>query len=482
MRKKLLLLLTWALLVPAGLHAAAEVERYDRGLQRVTPTGSTYYNPTGIRIGNYLYMYMQGSDLTVEPVPPIHCDNDYYGDTIIAYRAPIDPATGDVGALVRLGRISPSVYSPTNGNPTLWNSLNCPNGNPPASYGPGQVFESTLNGVISYHLVADASDVFLFRNVWRAISSDGINWTWYVSGDANPASGGAETLTRTDGGGSYTITWVKSAPLLKSDHATLRLTNPIFLGEVKKTGSGVWTGFMNYFHDNQVGEKVAALKIEWSTSGPPTPTVKVVTSTSPSWQYTTLANGTFTNGGPSPAVLLNNHSIKTYTQTDRGLEAWGWTPELGTYGQNVSCAAGWTTESLLTCTSPVGCATGDNIHLNQDQTKRPFWMNTGPAGDSACTAGQWGCWGSGFLVWPVGSGGVLNPAAGQAVYSEVRPLPAGYMHGRMYPFRIDISGTNRDSLRRYLFSVTNDQQVCSEFLYSVYYLMYLVKTEVRYTL
>src|SRR5204863_2077619 len=99
------------------------------------------------------------------------CDPN--SDMIIAFRAPI--TNGVPGDFERVGRISPCVNAP------VTDPAHPAHPNPPASFGPGQIFRARSK----YHLLADVSETINFFNVWRAESPDGINWKWFISDAIN---------------------------------------------------------------------------------------------------------------------------------------------------------------------------------------------------------------------------------------------------------------------------------------------------------
>lgn len=431
------LVLTCLLSFPAK---ATEVEASGAAPIVVTPTNATFYNTTGITIGSYLYVYHQGDD-GVEGGGDPNCYNSG-GDRIIAYRALI--TSGVPGTFQRVGRISPAVKAPTKSS--FW-PANC---TPPAFYGPGQVFQATVNGLTKYHLLADVSDARIFKNVWRAESTDGVNWTWYISGAANANK--TETLTRSDTGASYQLTSIWSAQPFFQTTSSVGLLNPILRSEAPATNNATWWGFFNFW--DGVG-KVGAMKVEWGTGSP---VIKVVTSSSPSWTYSTLTGGNLT---VVPSALIHDSNVKSLHQEGSQFQLWG-SARLGTYGSNVSC----NTNTSLQCTQPGGCKTGDGSAVAYLATARPFWMNTGPAGDVTCTAAS--CPSSGVAWWPVTSTtlGARNP-----IFSAVRSMPSGYGEARTFPFR-----WNSPTGNRYLFSATNDNNICTRFLFSPFQLMYVVRT------
>jgi hypothetical protein len=422
----------------AALHAT-EVEV--AGPTTITPANTfAHYNTTGITIGSYLYLYQQGAG----DISDTTCPN---GDKIIAYRALI--TAGVPGAFQRVGRISPCAQSPAcTGTCSPW---------PAASYGPGQIFQATIGGVTKYHLLADASNTADFHNVWHGESTDGINWSWTIS-DTSQNMPQTETVQESAGlpGGdvvSHTIvSTVASNAFLHSD--SFVLLNPIML-PVSSANNADWWGFVN------TGNGPTALKIAWSTGSP---VVSVLTGTSPSWTYTTVTNGDMT--GVSPVILAAGANVKTLLQeppASGNYQLWGSAPvNVPAYASSVGC----TTTTNATCSIGGGCPTGDGSHVANGFTGSAFLWNTGPAGTSTtCTNCS-----SGFFWWPVTSSSFGGT---NGVYSMVRSLPSGYEVSRLFPFR-----WNSPTGNRYLFSATNDNHICNEFLFSGFFKMYVVRTTV----
>jgi len=430
--------------------AGTEVET--TGAVRISPPNVfAAYNTTGITIGNYLYIYNQGGG---QPGEDASCGSGS-GDKITAYRALI--TNGVPGAFERVGRISPCVFSPTTDPPR--------GSNPPASYGPGQIFQATLGGVTKYHLLADVSDTISFYNVWRAESADGINWKWYISQDINNSqfNGVRETIHDSADVVTHTIDIVVQPQSFI--HATsVFMLNPILLSTRALTNNAQWWGFFNFW--NGTGE-AGELLVDWDSTGT-VPTVSVVSNVSGgSYTFTPLPQ----NGGAGGSSTLNfvpyafrtNVNVKSllYDPTVAAYQLWG-SASLGTYDANVGCD----TTQRLVCNTPGGCATGDGSGCPYGQSCNVFLRNTGAAGE--VIQGN----GSGFLWW-----GVTRFSFGgdNGVYSQTRYLPSGYELARIFPFRWD-SPTGR----RYLFSATNDTNICSQFLFSGFYKMYVVQTEVAY--
>lgn len=434
---------------------ATEIEVPPAPVVVTPPNGFTAYNTTGIQIGQYLYLYHQGSG----NVPDTTCDdptNDPstpdQGDKIIAYRALL--TNGVPGAFERVGRISPCAKSPTCVPSVHWDCT--PSRWAPASYGPGQIFQATVNGHLKYHLLADVSDTLKFRNVWHAESDDGINWTWFISGIYNSSQ--FENATEPSDVVAHTINSVWSpAPFLEATETLgLQLLNPVLRSARPLTNNARWWGFLNFAGTG--GGGVTALEIDWSTGAPQ---AKILTSTSPSWTYSNLAGNTL---NVQPVNLHPAANVKTLHLEGQQYQLWGWVPD-GQNGVNVSC----NTNTTITCTNPNGCRTGDGSVVGYNQTGRPFWLNTGPPGDVPCPPSNPGCKGAGLRWWPVTptSFGAPNP-----VFSQIRAMPSGYVLARMFPFRWNSPGG-----QRYLFSGTNDAYVCTQFLWSLFLRNYVVRTE-----
>ena len=121
------------------------------------------------------------------------------------------------------------------------------------------------------------------------------------------------------------------------------------------------------------------------------------------------------------------------------------------------------TSTTLVCNDPHGCPTGDGSGCPPGLSCNAFLRNTGDPGDAPRGRG------AGFVFWRVtpSSSGPAN-----IVRSRTRFLPSGYAESRMFPFR-----WSSPTGRRFLFSATNDANICRELLFSSYYKMYVVRTE-----
>jgi hypothetical protein len=133
--------LAFALLALLALPALATQAEVESGAIVKAINPGTAYNPTGIQIGGFLYVYVQTGDPICKSGDPT--GTPLQGDVIQAYRAPL--TDGVPGAFAYIGRISPCL-------PSTWDAGKY------ASFGPGQVFQATVNGAAGYHLLADESD------------------------------------------------------------------------------------------------------------------------------------------------------------------------------------------------------------------------------------------------------------------------------------------------------------------------------------
>ncbi|HEY2828978.1 MAG TPA: hypothetical protein VGJ88_02600 [Thermoanaerobaculia bacterium] len=450
--RKLSLFVFFVSLFAGAALAATEVET--TGPTRITPPNAfAFYNSTGITIGNYLYVYHQGG---AQPGEDASCNPS--GDKIIAYRALI--TNGVPGTFERVGRISPCVYSPTSdpGHPMA--------PNPPASFGPGQIFQATLGGVTKYHLLADVSDAISFYNVWRAESTDGINWKWYISQAINNQqfNGVRETIRDSVDVVTHTIDIVVQ-PQSFIHTSSIYMLNAVLLSTSAFKNNSEWWGFFNFWSGSpQVGEML----VDWDSTGT-VPTVSMVSAVSGgAYTFRTLAQNGGAGGSSEldfvPYGFRTNVNVKTllYDPTAATYQLWGGA-NIGPYDAgNVSCD----TTKTLKCTTPGGCRTGDGSGCPYNQTCNVFLRNTGVAGDSIQGSG------SGFLWWPVNR---FSFGADNRVSSLTRFLPSGWEFARMFPFR-----WNSPTGRRFLFSATNDDNICTQFLFGGFYKMYVVKTEVAY--
>lgn len=433
MRRPLLSVLVLALVAVGWTLAALGGEVETSAPVVVTPAAAfTHYNTTGITIANYLYLYHQGGGDITETTCPDSTDK------IIAYRAPI--TNGVPGTFQRVGRISPCVKSPTQSGQPVW---------PGASYGPGQIFQATINGVTKYHLLADVSDTITFRNVWRAESTDGINWTWYISGSQNTSK--LESNIRESGDAvAHTIDSIWASQSFMSS-TSFFLLNPILLSTAPATNNATWWGFFNYWNGSS---QVGAMKISWSTGSP---VVQMVTSASPSWVYTTFAGGSLNQ---TPASLAAGN-VKTllFDAPSGQHQLWG-SVAAGSCGVDVNCNV----NNSVQCLIPGGCPAGDGTVVPQGTVSRPFWRNTEPDGDTGSCSGA----GSTFSWWNVTQ---TSLGAQNLLRSQFRFFPSGYPESRLFPFR-----WNSPTGNRYLFSATNDNNMCNEFLFSTFYKVYVVRT------
>ncbi|MFL6233832.1 MAG: hypothetical protein ACJ76N_11915 [Thermoanaerobaculia bacterium] len=453
-------------LAVAPARAVTEVEV--TGPTTVTPVNDLTYNTAGIAIGNNLYIYAQSIDYE-------QCPNN--GDAIVAYRFPLnangDPldANGKIVTPTRIGRITPCV-DPPEGPSSLGSQYR-------ASFGPGQVFKATVNGQTAYQLLVDASNWSNFWEIWRGWTTDGVNWTWETHTPSvtttsqecfpNPAS--CSTATRK-------ITRVPvTQPFLKLDSGFTwgYILNPVMLSTAPNTNNASWWGYLKFIV-GATGGGIAAvstgMQVTWSNG---TPTISVLTGATPSGPYTVVPNRSL-----SPTLydqmnhLIYDRNVKSllFDVAARGYQLWADAPEPGIFGNYVSCNK--STTATVSCspsncqiqlpdgTLVAGCSLiGDRTDsacnsltpppgckcLPQGFTAAPFPYNT--YGQSA---------GSGFRWWTVTQTSISGE---NGVYSQTRSLPSGYQNARTDPFR-----WNSASGKRYLFSSTNDRNICSKFLWS----------------
>jgi hypothetical protein len=439
------------LAVSLSLSAAVAAEIEVTAPARITPPGAfSFYNTTGITIGRYLYLYMQG---TGAPGEDASCS--IYSDKIIAWRAPI--IDGVPGALERVGRVSPCVNAPVTdpGHPA--------HPNPPASFGPGQIFEATVGRARKYHLLADVSDTINFSHVWRGESSDGINWTWFISDAINNQqfNGRRETIRDASDVVEHSIDIVVQ-PESFIHSTSISMLNPILVAN-PNVNNAQWWGFFNYW---DCGFAIGRMTVDWDPTGT-IPTVKMVASIDASKYVWLPLTPTGSVAGSflldfTPKAFRENANAKTLMKAPRAYEhqLWASAHDLGQYSQDVDCD---TSKDLL-CDLPGGCPTGDGVGCPYGLTCNAFLRNTGAQGDLKRGGG-----GVGFVFWPATR---TSFGAENIVYSRSRHLPSGYSESRLFPFRWT-SPTGRN----YLFSSTNDANVCDEFLFSAFYKMYVVRTE-----
>jgi hypothetical protein len=450
----------------AAAPARATIELEVTAATPVTPLTELAYNTAGISIGSNLYVYTQSIDYE-------QCPNN--GDAIVAYRFPLnangDPldASGQIVTPTRLGRISPCVDPPEGPSP-LGSQYR-------ASFGPGQVFQATVNGQTAYQLLADVSNWDDFWEIWRGWTTDGVNWTWETHSPSvttssqecfpNPAS--CATATR-----KITRNPVTQPFLQLPGHAGYIL-NPVMLSTAPTTNGAPWWGYLKYLVGSG-GTLVSAstgMKVTWSGS---TPTISVLTGATASGTYTATGQSLSTTLYGQMTPLVYNRGVKSllFDAATSTYQLWADTPEPGIFGTDLSCNKNMT--ATVSC-SPSTCQftlpNGTVVHgctligdrtdsacnsmtpppgcpcLPQGFTAAPFSYNT--YGQSAGTSFSW---------WTVTQTSISGEGG---VYSQTRALPSGYENARIYPFR-----WNSASGKRYLFSSTNDRNICSQFLWSSY--------------
>jgi hypothetical protein len=424
--------------VSHSAHAVTEVEV--GAVTQALP--GLYYNPTGIVIGNHLYIYAQGINPECQTAL-----GKQQGDVIDAFRAPLQ-ADGTPGTFVKIGRISPCAVFP-------------PNPNILASFGPGQIFKATWKGVTAYHLLADMSDFFNFHEIWHGWTTNGLNWTWEVTGQSNCPAGSTCPDPVTPGGTpSRTITWQGvSRPIISIDPSLGRLiVNPVMLATQAGTNNAEWWGYLKFW-DGQFN--TTGIRITFDAAG--TPRLHLLASTTPSFTYTgPIPNNRITSASQLLHLIPNFNAKSLLFDSQSGVyQLWGGSVVSGIYEQWVNCAPGFTTNSVITCQpgNSFGCPSGKCLIFGVCQ---PVGTQA-VAFDSNTSQLQAG---SG-LYWYAATRFSLGPK--QVVGSHSRFMPSGYVGARDFPFR-----WNAANGKRFLFSATHDNAVCSRFAATPY----VVKSEV----
>lgn len=425
-------------------HAATEVE--------VSPVTQAlpgfYYNPTGIVIGSYLYVYAQTYDFECRNglgKPP----GDPGGDVIHAFRATLQP-DGTPGSFVKIGRISPcAVYPP---NPSVL-----------ASFGPGQIFKATWKGVLSYHLLADMSDFSNFHEIWHGWTTNGLDWTWEVTGQSNCPAGTTCPDPVTPGGTpSRTITWKgMSQPIISIDPNLGRLiVNPVLLATQPGTNNAEWWGYLKFW-DGQFN--TTGMRITFDAVG--TPRLHLLASTTPPFTYTApIPNNRIASTSQLLYLIPNFNAKSLLFDAQSGVyQLWGGSVVHGLYKQWVNCAPGSTTGSEITCgadTKNFGCPAGSCLIFGQCQ---PYGTKAIAFDSNNYQQQQVGS----SFYWYSATRFSLGPQ--ESVGSHSRFMPSGYVGARDFPFR-----WNAPNGKRYLFSATSDNAICSKF----HAPPYVVKSEV----
>ncbi len=455
-------------LAAAPTRAATELEI--TGPTIVTQANDLAYNTAGISIGNNLYIYAQsiGSE---------ECPNN--GDAIVAYRFPLnangDPldANGKIVTPTRIGRISPCV-DPPEGPSSLGSQYR-------ASFGPGQVFKATINGQTTYQLLADVSNWSNFWEIWRGWTTDGVNWTWEThspsvtttSQECFPDPANCATAT-------YKITRSPvTQPFLKLDSGFTwgYILNPVMLSTAPNTNNAAWWGYLKFIVGRTGGGIVSVstgMQVTWSGG---IPTISVLTGMTPSGPYTTVTNRSLSSTLYSQMTqLIYDRDVKSllFDVATNGYQLWADAPEPGIFGSYVGCNTAPTPPPTVSCnpsnctitltdgTQVAGCSLiGDRTDSACNSRTPPPGCKCLPQGFNAApfpynTYGQTA--GSGFRWWTVTQTSISGE---NGVYSQTRYLPSGYSNARTDPFR-----WNSASGKRYLFSSTNDRNICSQFLWS----------------
>ncbi len=433
-RTTLIPLLLALLSVASAGSAGAAITITESGPLVGVTTGVTpgFSYETGIQIGSYLYVYLQGAG------PTESCG----GDHLVAYRALLD-AHGHPGTFSRAGRISPCVEAPE--------------GNSEAFYSPGQVFLAEVGTETQpvYHLLSSVSDSATFKDVWHATSTDGLHWTWEITVTGGPgpqpASPDITSISTTQVASSFI-----SANYTGRDGNPGFVIAPVMLSTAPSTNNSAWWGFLNIYESK--GNEFTPIQVTWSGS---TPQVKLANS---SFVYSPLTNNTITSLpyelriGEAVSSLLYDPSTSLY-------QVFGNQFSIPWSGSNVNCVT--TTE--VTCPANTTRMCTDGIHhgcqavsacVAPGDTEVAYPLNTNESTGSA------------FVWWnatrfsfgsdnQISSTGTDNP----------RYEPTGYSTGRLAPYVwIAADGT------KYMYSGTNDANICSDFLFSPFRFMYVVQT------
>ncbi len=445
---------TYLILTALAAHAT-EVEN-SSPVQVTTLGAFAAYNPTGIVINtngtNYLYLYTQGGGTSQEEQ---HTQCPSLGDHIVAYRAQLD-ANGNPLSFSRVGRVSPCVYDPESGNGMTT----------PAFYGPGQIFQATVNGVMAYHLLADVSDgVTTFHKIWHGWTTDGQDWNWEI-GNAKYVT----TITSPESISDPTPHMIKtttSGPFLQvqanGGQYPFDILSPVMLSTRPLTNNASWWGYLNI---NDGIFEVTELLVDWSAGA-----ANIRYLTDGNFDFSAyLTNGVMTNS-PSPYFLIPRAGVKSLiVDAASGVtQLWGGV----NFTAQGTCNYAYSTSTVncntgtnVTCHLAGGCMTAGGTLVPQNGTANAFQVNTtGPNFPPPFLCG------SGFNWWAVSR---FSIGAANTVFSATRYLPSGYVAARNYPFR-----WNSSSGTRYLFSATNDNNVCTNLLFSLDELKYVVESTVQ---
>jgi len=441
MKAGLALLLLVSLAAPASA-TQAEVES---GAVATVINSGTAYNPTGIQIGGFLYMYVQTIDPICTSGDP--AGGPAEGDVIQAYRAPVD-ANGVPGAFSFIGRISPCL--PSTPDPSRY-----------ASFGPGQIFQATVGGTTAYHLLADESDQSSFREIWHGWSPNGVDWTWEIhDSSACPFEPSNPYKTCADPKGTEGITTVQWKPVAQpflalstSIPAGFGILNPVMLSTNAGEDNAAWWGYLKFVAD---AITTTPMLVTFDASGQPY--VYLVNSSTQPFTYSYVPGNQITSAGQLVTVIhQGNAKSLLYDATSGVYQLWGDFP--AAYDRStVGCRSGYTVDSQVTCWDPAGCAT-ESGYVAYGASADAFDLNTQVAHT-----------GTALFWWPA-TPTSLGDAGFVGSYS--RNLPSGYATARTFPFR-----WNSPNGTRYLFSATNDDNICSQFLFSEFYRMYIVQSQV----
>jgi hypothetical protein len=246
----------------------------------------------------------------------------------------------------------------------------------------------------------------------------------------------------------------------------LDINSPVLLSTHPLTNNAPWWGYFNIFN-GLFG--VSEMLVDWSTGSP---LIQYLTDGTLDFSAD-LTNGVITN---SPAVydLIPGGSVKSLIVDAASGETqlWG---NLSFDNNDTSCHYAYSTSTVnsdtattATCRMTGGCPTagGRTVPQNNVPAVNLFaYNNTGPAAPSPLPCG------SGFNWWAVSR---FTFGASNRVNSSARYMPSGYPNARQSPFRWNSSGGTR-----YLFSSTADNNVCTDFLFSLFELEYTVESQVQ---
>ncbi|MDP9121282.1 MAG: hypothetical protein M3O15_07920 [Acidobacteriota bacterium] len=234
------------------------------------------------------------------------------------------------------------------------------------------------------------------------------------------------------------------------------------------TNGADWWGFFRFFDFSHGVEGISEFQVTWSSSQPSVPTVWVLTGAN--YQFTPLTAG---NDSVYPLALAVSGNVKSLlVDSVSGVtQLWGDTETAPYSNTNVNC----NTSTLITCPSNQadcgpsfnlpGCRAGDGSCAVQGSTNNNgYTLNTDYLNDTGSTLSWWE-----VLRYSFGPTNRVTSQPGG------RFFPTGYDTGRLMPFR-----WNSSNGTRYLFSATDDAQICSTFSLGPYWHEYVVMSTVTW--